>query len=345
MKLALQWEEAARNRISEAQALRVMSDIIEQIHGTRLVQITLSDYAKTWLARKTGETGAVTMLAYKSAVNGFLEFLGEKASTPLHHVSTAQIAAWRDESAAKATPRTANNKVKILRTLLQSAWRDGLIAENPAAKLTSLKTGESTRRPFTVDEIKGVLAVATLEWRGMVLAGFYTGQRMRDLAGLTWEKVDLVKKEIRLLTSKTSRRQFIPIAKPLMAYFEGLPGKKDLKSPIFPTLFTHTQTANGSARLSALFYDVLVDAGLAEKRGPKSKATGVGRDGPRVRNEVSFHCLRHTATSQLKAMGVSESVARDLIGHDSAEISANYTHTSDESRKDAIDKLPDITTL
>jgi len=55
----------------------------------------------------------------------------------------------------------------------------------------------------------------------------------------------------------------------------------------------------------------------------------------RDRNAVSFHSLRHTATSLLKAAGVSESFARDIIGHESAQISRLYTHVEDDAKRAA----------
>ena len=342
LKVVLAWEQASRDRSSEAQLFRVFNDISEQLHGRRIVQATFAEYSEKWLARKKGETEAVTLAVYRSAVADFIAFLGPKAATPLHHISPGQIAEWRSAAAARATARTANNKLKILRTLFGTAWRDGLIADNPAAKLTSLKTADSTRRPFTMAEIKAVLAVADTEWSGMVLAGLYLGQRMRDLAGLTWANVDLQKGEVRLQTSKTGRRQFIPIAKPLRRYLEALPASDDPRAPIFPTLHKRTLEQSGSAQLSQAFYGVLVDAGLVKARPNKSVSQGKSRQGGRVKNEISFHSLRHTATSWLKEKGVSESVARDLIGHESKQVSQLYTHTSEESRIEAIDRLPDV---
>jgi integrase len=53
--------------------------------------------------------------------------------------------------------------------------------------------------------------------------------------------------------------------------------------------------------------------------------------------------LRHTATSLLKNAGVSDVIARDIIGHDSAAVSANYTHIDQETKRVALDKLPDVT--
>lgn len=223
MKLAMQWEDAAANRITEAQARRVLSDIHERIHGTRLLSPSVSEYVKQWLARKKGETKDVTWLAYRGAADEFVEFLGDKASQPIHYVTPANVAGWRDRSAAKATPRTANNKLKIVRVLFQSAWRDGLLPDNPAAKVTSLKSADSKRRPFTLAELKTLLDLASLEWRGMILVGLYTGLRLKDIASLTWNNVDLQENQIAVSTSKTDRRQILPIAKPLRAYLDELP--------------------------------------------------------------------------------------------------------------------------
>lgn len=344
MKLALQWEQAAANRITEAQARRVLSDIHEQVHGTRLASPSVTEFVAQWLGRKQGETKTVTLRAYRHAAEEFASFLGDRASQPIHYVTPANVAAWRDAASTKATPRTANNKLKIIRTLFQSAWRDGLLADNPAAKVSALKSVESTRRPFTLRELQSVLRVASIEWRGMVLAGIYLGQRLKDIASLTWANVDLQRREIRFATSKTGRRQVLPIAKPLRAYIAELPATDDPNAPLFPNSYPLAQRPGGTAMLSGQFHNLLVSTGLAQARLPKRKNKGIGREAARERSTISFHSLRHTATSLLKAAGVSESVTRDIIGHESAEISRHYTHVEEGAKRKAIAKLPDLTT-
>lgn len=342
MKLAVQWEEAATNRITEAQARRVLSDIHEKIHGTRLLSPSVADYVKQWLDRKQGETKAVTLTAYRHAVEEFVEFMADRAIQPIHYVTPTQVAAWRDRSAARATPRTANNKLKIVRTLFQSAWRDGLLPDNPAAKVSALKTAESKRRPFTITELKTILNVASLEWRGMILVGLYTGLRLKDVASLTWGNVDLQRNEIALSTSKTDRRQILPIAKALRAHIDELPVGDDPKAPLFPQSYPFAIRSGGTAALSQQFHALLVSANLAKARPPKHKSAGKGRDAARERSEITFHSLRHTATSLLKAAGVSESVTRDIIGHESAEVSRHYTHVGEDAKREAINKMPSI---
>jgi hypothetical protein len=49
-----------------------------------------------------------------------------------------------------------------------------------------------------------------------------------------------------------------------------------------------------------------------------------------------------TATSPLKNAGGPESVAMDIIGHDSAAISRHYTHVEAKAKRRALNKLPSI---
>jgi len=45
----------------------------------------------------------------------------------------------------------------------------------------------------------------------------------------------------------------------------------------------------------------------------------------------------------LKNAGVSDSVTRDIIGHESAAVSQNYSHIDHKTKQEALNKLPDIT--
>jgi ABC-2 type transport system ATP-binding protein len=87
---------------------------------------------------------------------------------------------------------------------------------------------------------------------------------------------------------------------------------------------------------------VIQQCGLAEVRSPQRKAEKAGRKARRSTNELSFHSLRHTATSRLKNAGVSDVGARDSSGHESGAVSRNYTHIDQSTKRKAIDKMPDI---
>lgn len=343
LRIAQDLEAAHRRKLTEGQMRRILSDLNERLVGQPLNVVTLRDYAKQWLDRKEGEIKAVSYKAYKGAVNGFVAALPKKADLGIQYVTAADVATYRDKCATKTTAKTANNKLKNLRTFFQTAWRDGFISENPAAKVDTLITEESNRRPFTLPEIGKVLGASNEEWRGMVLFGLYTGQRLKDIATLQWQHLDTQKGLWNFSTSKTERYQEIPLAKPLLDYLTALPASDDPEAPVFPHAFKLVLKDGDVGRVSQEFYDILFAAGLVPKRLTKDKSKGVGRDGKRERNALVFHSLRHTATSLLKNAGVSEAVAQDIIGHDSAEMSKHYSHIDVKAKRAAVELLPDVT--
>jgi integrase len=175
----------------------------------------------------------------------------------------------------------------------------------------------------------------------MILVGLYTGLRIGDVAQLTWANVSLQQRELALVTGKTGRRVVLPIAKPLLEYLEGLPSSDDPAAPLFPNAAAAKERSEYGGTLSNQFYQLLVAAGMAVKRPHVSKKKG--RSAKRQVGGLSFHCLRHTATSLLKNAGVSDVVARDIIGHESEAVSRVYTHIDFQTKLDAIDKLADVT--
>jgi integrase len=213
---------------------------------------------------------------------------------------------------------------------------------NPAVRVKLLKsTTESKRRAFTFNEIKRILKACgdDTEWRGLVLFGLYLGRRLGDLARLTWRAVDLDTGEVAFSTRKTGRRIVLPLVPPLGDYLASLPVSDNPNAFIFP----RAASAKRTASLSNQFRDILVAAGLVEPRPRGHKSTGKGRDQAREASEISFHSLRHSGVTMLKAASVSDFMAREIVGHESAAVSRQYTHLTTDHKRAAMQRLPDVT--
>jgi integrase len=108
----------------------------------------------------------------------------------------------------------------------------------------------------------------------------------------------------------------LPIAEPLYRHWCEIAGDNP-KGPLFPRAFSlRRRNTSTSGALSNQFYEILTAAGLVEKRSHHKKAKG--RNARRAAAGLGFHCLRHTATTLLKANGVSDAVTREIVGHESA---------------------------
>ncbi len=343
-EIARLWERPFRQRLQHEQALRYFADSYQRATGETLTLASTRSFLSKWLARKKIETKPNTWKKYQAVVNQFLRFLGDRADGDLLFLTSAQVADFRDELAGRLTSATANLAVKILRVAFGQAFRDGLIQVSPAAQVTTIsrKGIRSRRRGFTLPELERVPGAATDEWSGMILTGLYTGQRLKDVATLTNQNLDLDRGELNLVTSKTDRQQRIPLASPLRRYIEeNLLGSDDAAQPLFPKAFAAVERFGDVRHLSATFHDILVAAGLARPRSRKN--TGRGRSVTRETSELSFHSLRHTATSLMKNAGISPAIVGDIIGHDSPEMSTHYTAIEDEAKRRAIESMPDVT--
>lgn len=95
--------------------------------------------------------------------------------------------------------------------------------------------------------------------------------------------------------------------------------------------------------LSRQFGELLSSLELTEAQSHAAKNDGKGRAAHRGKSEPSFHSLRHTATSLMKNAGISPAIVQDIIGHDSAEMSAHYTHVEHAAKKNALASLSDLT--
>lgn len=248
-------------------------------------------------------------------------------------------------------PATVNHNLKFVRMLFAAAKREGMVADNPAEDVPTLKrTARTTRRPFTMVELRGLLQVADAEWRSMILFGLYTGQRLGDIARLSWDQIDLEAGEIRLQTSKTGRHQKIPIPPPLLKHIEVLKDEKPGEYFLHPKAEDIVSTQGKTGSLSVQFHKLMADAGIVtakkHRKIEKSEENAAGRKVPKARGveaKVSFHSLRHTTTSLLKNAGVSPAIAEEFVGHDSAEMNRVYTHIELEAMKKAAELLPDVT--
>ena len=345
-KICQAWQNTARKgaagRLTESIARKVIQDIYEDANGEALPGGTVAQYFAEWNTSKEKETSVATARKYQDVVNQFLDFLGERKAYDISRIGKAEIAGFRDSIGKRLSPGTANLALKIIRSAFAQARRDGFITENPAMLVQGLKASkaEGKRRAFSLPELKNILAGANDEWRGLILFGLYTGQRLGDIATLTWQNLDLQRKEIRLTTGKTGRRQIIPLAKPLLNFLETLPAGDDPKQPLFPQACDTVERTGLVGTLSNQFYAILEGAGMVKERTHEKR--GAGRSVKRETGELSFHCLRHTATSLLKNAGISPAIVQEFIGHDSKTVSENYTHIETSAMRKAADSMPDL---
>jgi integrase len=342
LEIAKHYELVAQRKIKPQKVRETLSQLYSEIYGETVPIATLREYVEDWLKIKEPETAPATLAGYRKSTTKFVDYLGTAADRDISEIGRTHIADFRNALAKKISPGTVNFDLKTLRMLFRSARRDGYILENPAEFARPVKRAQDqTRRPLTVSEIQDILRLAEPEWQSLIKFGLYTGQRLADLASLTWSNIDLEKNQIRFVARKTGKTVLLPIAAALRNHILALPASDDTKGPVHERSYRILEAQEGRAgSLSNQFASLLASAGF--RPPPKHSGTGKGRNGRRTKNEISFHSLRHTAVSLLKDAGIPEAVVMELVGHDSEQMSAHYTHVGFEALARAAAALPEV---
>jgi integrase len=145
-------------------------------------------------------------------VKKFIASLGQKARHPLGALTVRDLETFRNQSMNEGkAPKTTAVEIKVLRTVLNVARRQGRILMNPAEAVELPKVVSHTRDVFTPEQVRMLLAAADDEWKTAILLGFYLGARLSDVINLTWENVDLAGAVITYEQRKTGKSACKPV--------------------------------------------------------------------------------------------------------------------------------------
>jgi integrase len=319
--IAQEYEAASRTAKTMRQIQKTLEAMRELVTGESTpARATLRQVAEGWLVTKRPEISPASFDFYSSSVKKLLVAFAHKADLPVGEITRADLVRYRNAIAqGGVNAKTVNQHLKVAKMIFRLARKDGLISEDPSEFVDPVKgqTPASAKRPFRIEELRALLEVADPEWKSMIFFGLYTGQRLGDIARLTWANLDLPKTAVRLTTQKTGKVLIIPMADPLVRHVESLPISDSAETPLHPRAYGYWQHTGKIVGLSNQFATLLFQAGLRQTQPHGRGITkGTGRSVKHQTCPLSFHSLRHTATTLLHEAGVPAAVAQALIGHD-----------------------------
>ena len=344
MKTALELELFTKQSNYAAKARKLVDTLVELGTGKPVTRYTIKSWLDQWLENKARSRTKSTHMAYTTTVSSFLQFLDAEAEKrDLEWLQPSTINDWLNSLMKQVTPNTAGNHLKRLSQAFSEAVKFRYLKENPCSPISApTESHKPEKEVFTQGQVEALLRIAEKEWKGVILLGFYCGLRLGDAVSLRWKDVDLSTNWISLTPEKTRRLEKmvrIPIHPDLHEYLMSLDGSDDPEAFVHPALAE--KKVPGKSGLSLRFSKIVSSAGIKSRLLRPQKHTEALTRRHKVRS-LTFHSLRHTATSWLANEGVPDDVRMKLVGHSDKAVHAKYSHHDERALREAIGKLPKL---
>ncbi len=240
----------------------------------------------------------------------------------------------------KLSAASTNMILSVLNLALEYACDMEYIEENPCARVRRIKTEAKKIEAFTVDEQRAIEAEIARsgdkQLHGILLC-LYSGVRIGELLGLTWNDVDLERGVLKI--TKTVYREMN--ANGEWQLFVDTP-KTKASDRVIPLPEYITQMLRQDHETAQTPY--VVENKKGERMPIRSyqyifeKLTG--RAGVR---KLNFHALRHTFATRAIECGMDIKTVADIMGHQNASITLNrYAHCMLNHKIEMMQKLPRV---
>jgi integrase len=243
------------------------------------------------------------------------------------------FAALRRKLSKKWGPVTLGNAIQRIRVVFKFAWDNGLIDrpvrygqgfKRPSRKVVRIDRAKRGPKLFTADEIRRLLAAASVSMRAMILLGINSGFGNADCGHLPLSAVDLETGMIDFPRPKTGIPRRSPLwPETVQAIREALAVRSNPKKEEHASLVFITKYGLPWSKDTA-------DQTLAKEFGKLMRTLKInGRKG------LGFYTLRHTFRTV--ADESKDQPAVDFImGHEVPHMSAVYRETISDSRLKAV---------
>ncbi|PWE29351.1 site-specific integrase [Maritimibacter sp. 55A14] len=294
---------------------------------------TIRDACESWL--KTCERNGLERATIRSYRGHVMHHIDKKIGGLLvAEISRGDVREFVDDLQDAGVSRSMTKKVLAsLRSALSEAVEREWVAHNVAreVKLKRNRREDEERTIPTKDEIRTMIDKAPDQHRPLIVTALFTGMRISELRGLTWDCVDFDKTVIRVEKradrfnsmgkpkSRTSKR-VIPMSPTVVSTLKAwkLTCPNGELSLVFPNGKGNVE--NHSNIHNRVFVPLLVNNGIVDEDG---------------KPKFSFHALRHAAASLFIEQGWPPKKIQSILGHSSITMTMDvYGHLFESPEDD-----------
>ncbi len=263
-----------------------------------------------------------TINAYQTDLNLFSDYINKEFELhSLEIVIPEVIRTWVVSMIDDGmNPNTVNRKISTLKSYYNFLLKGGIIKDNPARQITSVKSASKLPSYFKEDQLleyldgyNSELSFERLRNFTVIYLLYNTGIRRSELMGLKDENVDFATGTIKVL-GKRNKERLLPLS-------------DKLKEII--TIYTSAKKKQFGENTE---YLIVTDKG--KKAYPNLIYRIVNTELSVLAGAVkSPHVLRHTFATHMLSNGAELNSIKELLGHANLNATQIYTHNTIEKLK------------
>ena len=289
------------------------------------------EYAERWRSVQVHRSGTTTQVETYLRLHAY-PYLGTRQ---LGAIRRSDVQAWVKELTAVLAPRSVELVYRWVATIFKAAVGDRLIAASPCIGITLPKGNDAEVVPLSVSEVEAMAAAVPDRYRALIVFAAGMGLRQGECFGLTVDRVDFLRREVR-------------VDRQLVATLRGVPEFGPPKSKAgFRTVPMPEVVSSALAAHLARYRPGQYGLVFTSRTGNPLRRNTLGSMWHRARpiagmpDWATFHDLRHFYASLLIAKGCSvKSVQRRLGHHSAMETLDTYGHLwpdSEDETRNAVD--------
>ena len=303
------WMPPARRAAVEAAALQAASE-------------TVGTYANRWLAEGVaqGRLRPLTVVDYRRSLD--LHILPTLGDVRLSEVTRGTVRAWHDTTMANTAPRARSKAYALLRTVMNNAVQDELIAASPVQiRGAGVARRKHEIEPASLAELDAIVAAMPERLGLTVLLATWCALRYGEVAELRRKDVNLNAGQLRIARSVSFLPGGTQVGPP-----KTKAGARRVAVPphVLPALEHHLKTFVKSDA-NALLFPGEAGGHLHEsvlfKHWDRARRS-VGRA------DLRFHDLRHTGATLAAQAGATTAELQARLGHATPDAAMIYQHAA-----------------
>lgn len=289
---------------------------------------TFKEYAEMWInTYKKERIKATTLGGYRTILESHLyPSFGDEKITDI----TTRLIQEMLNSKSQKSRKTLQDIMILLRAILDSAQKDGIIPNNPAddKRITIPSTKKTTRNALEVNDIKDIISsLAKLpnpDDRRYQALLIFTGMRRGEVLALKWDDIDLANNVINVRRNVTYPRG---CNNPHIGTTKTESGVREI--PIIPQLLDFLKPLGATGYI------------IGDGQTPNTLSV-VRRRNERISRMIDMHgatphVFRHSFGTMLYDAGASIKDIQSILGQTDYKTTADrYLHPRDESKRNAV---------